>query len=135
MEATVINRLTGLPYGADSADNGLNERLLRTDPWTVEEVQETALALGKEFRPDEETLACLTRDLPQGAFPVFTGQEMDAMIDKGRIPKGMRKDILSLVEGEDDIAIIVPSAIKEWEARQRAQSLLLRRSEGERWWH
>lgn len=96
-------------------DNLMNyER--RKNAWTLDEVRQRALSLGKAFEPNPEIVDRVSDDLSKnGVIVLFTPDEVNEVISMGAVPEEMKEGLINLVspEGLNDIAIIPAGAIEE----------------------
>ncbi len=90
-----IDRLTGEPYTGP---------LNRT--WTIAEVREEALKLGKPFRPADDTKDRLEADLANGALVLFDQEQVESAVEEGWVPSEWQQDLIDLVTRRNDIAVI-----------------------------
>ncbi len=113
----------------DDSDAGLTADLQRV-PWTVEEVQQRALNLGKLFNPNPEIADRLKSDLANGQVVVlFTADDVRFAISAGAVPKEYEDDLVNLVsqQGLNDIAV-VPAVSANAEQNQKLNTWFLSNS-------
>lgn len=120
-----IDRLTGMPIGnRDDSDAGVEGDLELTPSflrnWTLEEVRQQAIELGKSFEANLEIADRVENDLLQGAQVFFSPEEVDQAVEAKLIPKDLQDVMRDLVspEGKNDIAIVPSGAVEEWFKQQ-----------------
>jgi hypothetical protein len=110
-----INRLTGDPYGKAGVVADL-DNLSKT--WSIDEVRERALCLGKDFQPAEDIKVRLEADLANGALVLFTPEDINTAIEYGRIPAELEDNLIDLITNQNDIAVIPSGVVEECQDRQ-----------------
>lgn len=106
--------MEGFGYRDDS-DAGMAGEFIG-GPWTIDEVRERALSLGKKFEPNSEIADRLADDLSKkGVVVLFTPEDVKAAISIGAVQKEVEENLMNLVkpEGLNDIAVIPMEAVEK----------------------
>lgn len=104
----------------DDGDAGIAGELMK-QPWTINEVRQRALSLGKRFEPNQDIADRLADDLAtNGVIVLFTKEEVTTAVSMGAVPKEYEDGLINLVDPTNfnDVAVIPVRLIKEAQ-RQR----------------
>ncbi len=74
--------------------------------WSVDEVRQTALSMGKLFNPARDLRGRLEQDLKEGALVLFDEKQVASAIEEGFVPARWRNGLTRLVRERNDIAVI-----------------------------
>lgn len=100
-----INRLTGEPFGyRDDSEAGYYE----TIRWTIDDIQQKAVQMGKNFKPNPEIVNQLSNDLEEGAIVLFDELDVAKAYQMGLLPIDDIVGLFELVSERklNDIAVI-----------------------------
>lgn len=100
--------------------------------WTIKTLGEKARQLGKPFNPNPQITDRLEADLADPETLVFFNEdEVRSAVESGKVPGGLRANLVDLVTAKRDIAILPPDALKaykEWEETQAKAAFLTQKN-------
>ncbi|HUD18924.1 MAG TPA: hypothetical protein VMR81_00570 [Patescibacteria group bacterium] len=109
----IIDRLTGKPFGyRDDSDAGIAGELMG---WSIKDIEQKALRMGKQFKPNPEIINRLQTDLDSGAIVLFDEVDVAKAFQYGIVALEEVPDLFNLVgiKGLNDVGIIPPQIVSE----------------------